>query len=103
MRSALVCGPGSIRQLGTLARELGFTRTLTVSDPGLVQAGHAATAERILAEAGITVVPFHHFGENPDSRMIEEGRAFAAGQEIDSMVALGGGSSLDCAKGINSS
>jgi alcohol dehydrogenase len=33
--------------------------------------------------------------------MAEAGRAFAAGCEIDSIVAIGGGSSLDCAKGIN--
>jgi alcohol dehydrogenase len=101
MRPVLVCGPGSISQAGGIARDLGFKRTLAVSDPGLVAAGHAARAERILAEAGIFVTPFHHFGENPDSRMVEEGRAVAADLGIDSMVAIGGGSSLDCAKGIN--
>jgi len=101
MRPVLVCGPGSIGQLGSLAKDLGFTRTLAVSDPGLVAAGHAARIEAILAESGITAVPFHDFDENPDSRMIENGRAFAAAQAVDSIVALGGGSSLDCAKGIN--
>jgi alcohol dehydrogenase len=101
LHPAVVGGPGSLAQLGSLARSLGFTRTLAVSDPGLVAAGHAGRAERLLAESGIEVIPFHHFGENPDSRMIEEGRAFAADKGIDSIVALGGGSSLDCAKGIN--
>jgi alcohol dehydrogenase len=101
LHPSLVCGPGSLGQLPALARDLGFSRTLAVSDPGLVAAGHAPKAERLLAEAGIEVIPFHHFGENPDSRMIEEGRAFAADLDIDSIVALGGGSSLDCAKGIN--
>jgi alcohol dehydrogenase YqhD (iron-dependent ADH family) len=38
---------------------------------------------------------------NPDTAMIEAGASFAASQRIDSFVALGGGSSLDCAKGIN--
>jgi alcohol dehydrogenase len=44
---------------------------------------------------------FHDFAINPDSSMIEIGRAFAATLDIDGLVALGGGSSLDCAKGIN--
>jgi alcohol dehydrogenase len=101
MRPVLVCGPGAIGQLGSLAKDLGFQRTLAVSDPGLVAAGHAARIDAILAESGITAVPFHDFGENPDSRMIESGRAFAIAQAVDSIVALGGGSSLDCAKGIN--
>ena len=101
LHPSLVCGPGSLGQLPALARGLGFTRTLAVSDPGLVAAGHAPRAERLLAEAGIHVISFHHFGQNPDSRMVEEGRAFAADLGIDSIVALGGGSSLDCAKGIN--
>jgi len=47
------------------------------------------------------VVPFHDFAANPDTAMVERGRLFAASQGIDSIVALGGGSSMDCAKGIN--
>src|SRR4029453_8401111 len=47
------------------------------------------------------VIPFHDFDINPDTAMTEAGRAFAARQSIDSIVGLGGGSSMDCAKGIN--
>lgn len=101
MRPLLVYGPGCIGQLGVIARDLGFTRALLVSDPGLVRAGHAGKAQGILEEAGVAVFPFDDFGENPDSRMIEKGSRFAASLGIDSMVALGGGSSLDCAKAIN--
>jgi alcohol dehydrogenase len=54
-----------------------------------------------LAAAGIPAFPFHDFGQNPDSAMVEAGRAFAAPLTIDSIVGFGGGSSLDCAKGIN--
>jgi alcohol dehydrogenase len=46
-------------------------------------------------------VPFHDFEPNPDTSMVERGRAFAAPLGVDSIVALGGGSSLDCAKGVN--
>src|SRR6185436_213433 len=51
--------------------------------------------------AGVAVFPFQDFDVNPDAAMVERGRAFAAPLEVDSIVALGGGSSLDCAKGIN--
>ena len=45
---------------------------------------------------------YHHdFATNPDTAMVERGRLFSETQGIDSMVALGGGSSMDCAKGIN--
>ena len=42
-----------------------------------------------------------NFGPNPDADMLELGRAFAADKDVDSIIGLGGGSSLDCAKGIN--
>ena len=100
-RTTLVSGPGSIRQLGRIAEDLGCRRALLVCDKGLVAAGHATTAENLLHNEGIDVFGFHDFGENPDSRMIEEGRRTAEPLEIDAIVALGGGSSLDCAKGIN--
>lgn len=97
----LVFGPGSIGRLGELARELGFRRTLLVADQGLVTSGHVDEALEPLRLSGIEVVRFHDFEVNPDTRMIEEGRAFAAPLNVDSIIGLGGGSSLDCAKGIN--
>ena len=100
-RTRVVFGAGSVARIGDLARELGFRRTLLVADAGLVQAGHVAAAVGALDTAGIAAIPFHDFGQNPDSAMVEAGRAFAAPLGIDSLVGLGGGSSLDCAKGIN--
>ena len=94
-------GPGSLARLGPLARELNFHRTLLVADPGMVKAGHVAQATRRLEDAGIDVTPYHDFGENPDSAMIDAGVRFARPLAVDSIVGLGGGSSLDCAKGIN--
>jgi len=100
-RTRVVFGPGSLARLGPLARELNFHRTLLVADPGMVKAGHVAQATRCLEEAGIDVTPYHDFGENPDSAMIDAGVRFARPLAVDSIVGLGGGSSLDCAKGIN--
>ncbi|MBC7910840.1 MAG: iron-containing alcohol dehydrogenase [Pyrinomonadaceae bacterium] len=94
-------GEGAIERLGEIARELLFKRTLLVADRGLVACGHVERAEKLLAKAGIEVIHFHDFEVNPDTRMVEAGSAFAASQGIDSIIGLGGGSSLDCAKGIN--
>ena len=100
-RTRVVFGAGAIDQLGTLATELGFRRTLLVADHGLVDSGHVDEAIAPLQTAGIEVIRFHDFEANPDTRMIEAGSAFAAEKQIDSLIGLGGGSSMDCAKGIN--
>lgn len=100
-RTRAVFGQGTLARLGQLARDLGFRRTFVVADQGLVDAGHVATAMRLLADAGVQAAPFHDFGENPDSAMVERGRVAAASFGPDSIVGLGGGSSLDCAKGVN--
>jgi alcohol dehydrogenase len=100
-RTRVVFGPGAIERLGELARELNFRHTLLVADRGLVDSGHVDEALAPLRAAGIEVTGFHEFEVNPDTSMVEAGREFAAQRDIDSIIGLGGGSSLDCAKGIN--
>ena len=101
LQTRLIFGAGSIGRLGELARELGFRRTLLVADHGLLASGHVDEALAPLQSVGIEVFRFHDFEVNPDTRMIEAGRAFASSLNLDSIIGLGGGSSLDCAKGIN--
>jgi alcohol dehydrogenase len=100
-RTRVVFGDGALGRIGELATQLGFTRTLLVADPGLVAAGHVERAAAYLSDAGIEVSAFHDFDANPDTTLVEAGRRAASAARIDSLVALGGGSSLDCAKGIN--
>jgi alcohol dehydrogenase len=97
----VVFGAGVIDRLGELARELDFRRTLLVADHGLLASGHVDEAVGPLEKAGVEVFRFHDFEVNPDTRMIEAGTAFVSPLKIDSIIGLGGGSSLDCAKGIN--
>ena len=97
----LVFGAGAIDRIGELARDSGFKRPLVVSDPGLEEAGHVARALGLLRKAGIECEVFDDFDVNPDAAMVDRGVAFAAGRGIDSVIGLGGGSSLDCAKAIN--
>jgi alcohol dehydrogenase len=100
-RTRLVFGSGAFEHLGAYARELGFNRALLVADQGMIECGYVAEAVKLLKASGVEVFVFNDFGENPDTAMVEGGRAFAANLRIDSIIALGGGSSLDCAKGIN--
>ena len=99
-RTRLVFGPGALGRLGEIARELGFERTLVVSDAGVVAAGYTARACQALETAGIVVASFSGFDHDPSSAMADAGAAVARAQGVDSLVGLGGGSSMDCAKAI---
>ena len=101
MPTRVVFGEGALEQLGTSARELAFTKALVVADKGIVATGFVEQAAGFLRAAAVEPVFFHDFDANPDTRMVEAGRVAAASAGVDGIVALGGGSSLDCAKGIN--
>jgi alcohol dehydrogenase len=100
-RTRIVFGHGTFARLGELARGLGLRRPLLVADSGIRDAGFVGEAMRLLGAEAIDATPFDQFEVNPDSAMVETGRAFAAPLDVDSIIGLGGGSSLDCAKGIN--
>jgi alcohol dehydrogenase len=101
LRTRVVFGEGTLDWLGLLGRDLAFSRALIVADKGILAAGLVDRAARQLDALGITPFFFHQFSANPDTDMVEAGREYAADARIDGIVALGGGSSLDCAKGIN--
>ena len=100
-RTRLVFGTGSLNRLGELARGEEALRVLLVTDPGLERAGHADRAIRSLRDAGLDVVVFDGVEENPTSRHVEAGLEVARRGAIDFIVGVGGGSAMDCAKGIN--
>ena len=100
-RTRLVFGRGCVARLGELARELSASRALVVSDPGVVAAGHFQRGEAALREAGLEVCSFHDVHENPSTTDVAAGLAVAREFRPQLLVGLGGGSSMDCAKGIN--
>lgn len=100
-RTRLVSGAGCLSQLGDLAREYGARRVLLVTDAGIVKAGHASRAADFLQRAGLQVAVFDHGHENPTTRDVNDCLQVARGAEVDFLVGLGGGSSMDTAKGCN--
>jgi choline dehydrogenase len=92
----IVHGTGAISRLSEIVRELGITRPLLVTDPGVAAAGLADRALERLDDA----VVFDGVRPNPDIALVDTGAELYASSGCDGLVGLGGGSSLDTAKSI---
>jgi len=97
----VVYGAGTVARLGELVRELGGSRVLLVTDPGIRAAGHPEKAVRSLDAAGIASFLFDGVEENPTTKHVNACVQFSREHGVDLIVAVGGGSSMDCAKGTN--
>ena len=96
----VVFGKGKIDLLGGLAKDLNGRFALLVSDPGV--SGAADKAINSLKKAKLDVVVFDDVFPNPTDAHVQHGAAFARQyKDLNLIVGLGGGSALDCAKGIN--
>ncbi len=93
-------GPGVLDSLGKEGAALG-SRAMIVTDEGLVEAGYVGRAVRALAVAGLEVTVFSSVHENPSTADVRAAVEAATDAEIDLLIGLGGGSSMDCAKGCN--
>jgi alcohol dehydrogenase len=97
----VIYGDGTLSRLGELVADLGGRHVLLVTDPGLRRVGHAARAEEALQNESLQVSIFDSVEENPTERHVAAGTEMARREGVDFLVALGGGSPMDCAKGIN--
>ncbi|QDV61592.1 iron-containing alcohol dehydrogenase [Crateriforma conspicua] len=106
-RTRFVFGDGSLDQLGDITAQISAgqgpraRKVMVVCDPGLIDAGHFDHAMGLLQSSGLETASFHDFGENPTSDMVDAGVRCTADFQPDVLVGLGGGSSMDCCKGIN--
>ncbi len=98
----VVFGENALSKLGILAKALGAHDVLVVTDPGIAEAGIVEKAIDFLIEESISGAVFEDVEENPTTKHVANGVRFAkiVGQP-DLIVGLGGGSTMDCAKGIN--
>jgi choline dehydrogenase len=95
----LVHGVGAVASLGEEAAALGITRPMVVTDAGIVKAGILDEALEPLRKAGLDPVVFDRVRANPDIALVDEGARYFASEACDGMIGLGGGSSIDTAKG----
>lgn len=100
-RTRVVFGAGTMARLGDLTSEFGGERVLLVTDSGLEEVGHAERGKELLLAAGLDVTVFDDVHPNPTTDDVDACVALAREAEIDLIVGLGGGSSMDCAKGAN--
>lgn len=92
---------GKMKDTGIILRESGVKCVLIVSDQSMTSLGLTAKMVGILQEQELETAVFDRVLPNPTDALVAEGVAFAKKNGVDSIVALGGGSVIDCAKAIN--
>lgn len=96
-----IMGSGSSLRTGIKVRELGCKKVLVVHGKGMKASGIADRIIENLENAGIETIIFDKVLPDPPDTVVEEGAEFAIANKVDGIVALGGGSAMDTAKGIN--
>lgn len=94
-------GRGAVDALGGIVKDLGVSRVLVVSDRGVAATKGYARAVTSLTSAGLAVTEFTKVEADPSDTLVNEGGALARAGKVDGIVAVGGGSPMDAAKGIN--
>lgn len=96
----IVYGEGALELAGRHALNLGGSKVLIVSDDGVREAGWTAAVEDGLRGAGLDYVSFLDVSSNPADHQVMAGAELYREQNCDLIIAVGGGSPMDCAKGI---
>ncbi|HML61619.1 iron-containing alcohol dehydrogenase [Solidesulfovibrio sp.] len=96
----IIFGRGSIVHLASCAKRLGGRRVLLVSDQGLVAAGWVDRIMEILRDNGLEWIYYDSVNSNPRDYQVHEGAKIYVRERCDVLIAVGGGSPMDAAKGI---
>lgn len=96
----IIFGHGCLKHTGQCALRLGAKKVFLVSDHGIEKAGWVDQLKEILIESGLSWSYYSNVSENPKDYEVEEGAQQYRKDEADVIIALGGGSTIDTAKGI---
>ncbi|MGZ3514452.1 MAG: iron-containing alcohol dehydrogenase [Thermodesulfobacteriota bacterium] len=94
-------GIGASREIGKEAKALGGTKVLIVTDPGVVNSGLVSSLRANLEEAGMKVFLFDRVEPEPSASLVDESAQLTKENGVDVVIGVGGGSSLDIAKGAS--
>ncbi|MCM3712611.1 iron-containing alcohol dehydrogenase [Alkalihalobacillus oceani] len=94
------CGRGISAQIGETLKSYRLKKLLIVTDKGVRQANLLEKIEASLRSSGIDYTIYNDVEPNPKAELVEEGVSFLNAEQCDSVLGIGGGSSLDTAKGI---
>jgi alcohol dehydrogenase class IV len=97
----LAIGGGALAELPGVMAQLGLAKPLVVTDPFIRGCGILDRATALLDRARIGVQVFADTVPDPTTAVIEEGARIVENGDFDSLVAIGGGSSIDTAKGVS--
>jgi alcohol dehydrogenase len=95
-----IIGVGALNLVGKYARKYGAKRVLVVTDPGVIKAGWSDKIVTTLEAIGISSVLYSNVSPNPRAEQVMAGAEFYHSHNCDVIVGVGGGSPMDCAKGI---
>ncbi|MEM5537930.1 alcohol dehydrogenase-like regulatory protein ErcA [Neptuniibacter pectenicola] len=96
----IIFGVGARKSVANYARTFGARKVLVVSDPGVVAAGWLDEICNLLSEADIEYTTFTDVSPNPRANEVMNGAQVYQEAQCNVIVAIGGGSPMDCAKGI---
>lgn len=96
--ASVICEPGAVQNLAELTAKIIGKRVLMVSDKGLVNAGLVAPVIKKLEAAGISVTLFDDVVADPPEAIVLQAKEAALTTNVEGVIGLGGGSSLDVAK-----
>ncbi|MGV8118369.1 MAG: alcohol dehydrogenase-like regulatory protein ErcA [Candidatus Xenobiia bacterium LiM19] len=96
----IVFGNGALSLAGMYAKNLGARKVLVVTDEGVQRAGWTGKAIQHIVEEDLSYALFSGVTPNPRSEEVMSGASLYHTEHCDAIVAVGGGSPVDCAKGI---
>ena len=96
----IILGDGSRSLIGQYVDSLSGRNVLLVTDPGVIKAGWAGEIEDSINSEGIDIVVYDKVSPNPRSSEVMRGAELYEDEGCDLIVAVGGGSPMDCGKAI---
>ena len=96
----LISGEGASSEAVNVLKKRGYLRPLIETDPGVYSLGLTKNLEDSLTKAGYSYALYHDVVANPTFDCINEAKSLAVKKNCDSIIAIGGGSSLDTAKTV---